>query len=109
MTGGYGREGGGVVGEDEKTWGASFDAVNVQIYVEGQWSTLIRSSSQLLHPSTYTTALRLPVPPPSPPQAFSFLPLLSLTVPPFSPLFFPRLSSVGLVSLLPSPPVLWKS
>lgn len=31
-------------GEDEKTRGASFDAVNVQIYVEGQWSTFIRSA-----------------------------------------------------------------
>lgn len=37
------RKKGSKGGEDEKTWGASFDAVNVQIYVEGQWSTFIRS------------------------------------------------------------------
>lgn len=44
-------------GEDEKTWEASFDAVNVQIYVEGQWSTFIRSS---FHPASLLACTLLP-------------------------------------------------
>lgn len=49
-------------GEDEKTWGASFDAVNVQIYVEGQWSTFIKSS---FHPARIPAHITR-APPPHP-------------------------------------------
>lgn len=94
---------GGEVGEDEKTWGASFEAVNVQIYVEGQWSTFIISPSL---PTSYPSpaAHSNPVssqPAPSFPIDFLFSvfstsssPTLSPTIiPPFSPIF-PRLSSL---------------
>lgn len=88
-------------GEDEKTRGASFDAVNVQIYVEGQWSTFIRSAVLPLfqphntpHPPTqffccptppYVSPHRPHPPPPSAPPCFPALsPAIIL---PFSPLF----------------------
>lgn len=63
-------------GEDEKTRGASFDAVNVQIYVEGQWSTFIRSS--FLPPSHPAPASSHPIssyPTPTSPTGFLFSPL----------------------------------
>lgn len=111
------RKGDGEGGEDEKTWGASFDAVNVQIYVEGQWSTFIRSSffppSLPAHASSHHISFfNTPPPHPLPPQAFSFLPLpsfsptLSLTITSFSPP--PCLSSVfRTLSLSPSFRLLW--
>lgn len=95
----YGRKRDGEGGEDEKTWGASFDAVNVQIYVEGQWSTFIRSS--LFPPSLPAPASSHPISfycpnPLLPHRLFSFLPLsliLSHSVThhhsSFSPVFFP--------------------
>lgn len=101
--------------EDEKTRGASFDAVNVQIYVEGQWSTFIRSAFLPVslppassHPiSFYPSTITLPS------QAFSLLPLPPILSYPvthhysslLSPVF-PCLSSVFPDSppfLLPSP------
>lgn len=88
------RKGDGEGGEDEKTWGASFNAVNVQIYVEGQWSTFIRSYF-------------LPSPPPLPPQAFSFLPLPPHSLPPcHSPSFLLSLPgfSLSLIRLSWLPP-----
>lgn len=68
----------------EKTRGASFDALNVQIYVEGQWSTFIRSFFlPPSHPAHWTSSTPFPIHPHFslshpcfPPQAFSFLPLL---------------------------------
>lgn len=83
-------------GEDEKTWGASFDAVNVQIYVEGQWSTFIRSS--FLPPSHPASSQPISLYcTPLPPQAF-----LSSS----SPLSLPLCHSLSFLPSLPRfPPV----
>lgn len=84
----------------EKTRGASFDALNVQIYVEGQWSTFIRSFFlPPSHPAHWTS----PPPPQSTPISPYHTPASPHRLSPFflSSSFSPTLS---LTIIRPLPP-----